>query len=186
MRKRILSIALCVVLCLSFSSCISDGTKCEECEAEFFNGYENGIQEVFLRVFDSSGNFETLFYGDTWDTDHFSLVLYDYIYEEEPYISYDITLKNTTIENCLEYDNFFFNIYATNGVTNNHGPYGEMVLIRDDFLWDGALYYDGVTDEYEQGNNVKSKCFLYNDLEYQNFLIIIATEGCLYSAVYYP
>lgn len=173
--KIVCIISICI-LCLS--SCAQQNDDFYDDE-QFQEGLEYGREDMFFRIYKSASfhNQKLLTQGDVWNTEHFSLILHDDLCSERPYIGYDITLKNTTTEKCIEDQSVFFNIFATNG---------EMVLGYDSFLWDGALDYDGSTDEYLKGNNAKSKCFLYSDTVYKKFLIIIATEGHIYCAAYTP
>ena len=186
MKKRMFIITVCILLVLCLCSCVDKDTKCDECEEEYLNGYENGIEDMFMRMYNATEDFTTLFNGDIWETEHFSLTMYDSINGEEPYISYDIILKNTTIDHCLNYESFFFYVFATYGTTSNYVPYGKMILTEDDFILYGMIDYEGSTDEYLQDNKAKSECHLYSDVQYDNFMIVIATEGALYTAAYYP
>ena len=183
--KNICIFVLCVILVLGLSSCTYEKEDCPKCDNQFHSGYDKAVKDVFFDNFNASVDFTTLFCGDVWNTEHFTLIMCDKLYGEDWVLNYDITLKNTTIADCLQYENFYFNIYSCYE-SENDGRDGEMILESDGFIWDGVIDYEGTTEEYEKGNNVKSKCFLYEDVEYQNFLIVITTEGCIYSAVYYP
>ena len=174
-RLGFLAFVFTLIFCLS--SCEQKTNS--DSDESFQEGVQFGIEDTFLRLYNSIGLVDEpiLLYGYTWNTDHFSLTIYDTINEEEAYITYDLTLKNTTINDCLKRETFFFNIYA---FSETEG----MILDSDNFIWDGALYYEGSTDEYLQGNNIKSRCELLDNSEIQSIIIIIATKGHLYSATY--
>ena len=179
MRKyliRICCFALCIALIIPFTSCQQ---KPNDGDEQFQKGVEYGTEDMFLRIYNSIGfeNERTLLYGNTWTTKHFSLTIYDTITKDKAYISYYLTLKNTTVGNCVESDEFFFNIYA---ISESKG----MILAQDDFIWDGAIYYEGDVDEYLQGNTIYGRCNLLDNSEIQTLIIVIATKGYLYSATY--
>ena len=168
---------MCFALVFGLTSCNKNANN--DYNEAFQEGVRYGREETFLNLYNSIcfENEVTLSYGDVWDTDHFSLTLYDTINGEEAYLAYDLVLKGTTLEDCLESEVFFFNIYA---YSDTEG----LILVRDDFVYDGALYYEGLTDEYLKGNNVKSRCELLDNSEAQSIVIIISTKGYLYSATY--
>lgn len=175
----VISFALTLTLIFSLTSCQQKEND-DYSDERFQKGVEYGMEDMFLRIYNSTKfeNEKLLFYGDIWDTEHFSLTMFDTITKDEAYIGYDLTLKTTTVGNCAKSEEFFFNIYA---FSDSEG----LILKNDDFLWDSALYYEGSTDEYLQGNNVKGKCKLLDNSEIQTLIIIIATKGHLYSATYY-
>ena len=176
--KRILSIMLCAVVVFGLSSCKQEPTDNYD-DDSFQEGVQYGIEDTFLRLYNSMcfENEQPLSYGEVWDTEHFSLSIYDTINDDEAYLSYDLTLKGATVNDCLERDVFFFNIYA-------YSDTDGMILEYDDFVWDGMLDYEGTTDEYLQGNKIKSRCELLDNSDGQFIVIIIATKGYLYNASY--
>ena len=166
-------------------SVISFLSSCEQkIDADYDEAFQEGVQygesDMFLRLYNSIGfeNEQILLKGDTWKTEHFSLIIHDTINDDEAYITYDLTLKNTTIGDCIETGNFFFNVYA-------FGDTEGIILDADNFVWDGALYCEGSQDDYLKGNNVKGRFELLDNSEKQSIIIIIATKGFLYSATYY-
>lgn len=172
---KICTFVLCIALIFSLTSCHKQTN-----DNQFQEGVEYGMEEMFLRIYNSTGfeNEKILSYGDVWNTKHFSLSIRDTITKSEAYISYNLTLKTTTVGQCLELEDFFFNIYA---VSDTEG----MILMNDDFIWHSVLDYEGSTDEYLQGNKVKGRCKLLDNSESQTLIIIIATGGYLYTATYY-
>lgn len=168
----------CLAFIIPFTSC-QQKTNYEYAEEQFQKGFERGREDMFLRIYNSIDmeNEQILFYGDVWNTDLFALTIYDTINSNESYITYDLTIKSTTVGHCADYEDFFFNIYA---ISDSEG----MILTSDDFIWNGALYYEGSTDDYLQGNNVKGKCKLLDNSEIQTLIIIIAANGHLYTATY--
>lgn len=181
MKKRLFLscfVSLFIVLSFSLYSCQQNTPETDNSE-QFQAGVEQGWADAFLSLYNSIGfeNEKILLYGDTWDTEHFTLTIYDKITPDEAYISYDLILKNTTVEHCHDFESFFFNIYA---ISDTEG----MILTSDDFIWDGSLNYEGSTDEYLAGNYVKGTCELLDNSKIQSLIIIISTKGHLYSATY--
>jgi hypothetical protein len=175
--KKTFCFLLCITLVFGLTSCKQNINEIHD-EA-FQEGVQHGIEDTFLRLYNSIcfENEPIISYGDVWDTDHFSLTIYDTINDDEAYLTYDLILKDTTVEDCFEREVFFFNIYAYSDTKG-------LILVRDDFLWDGLLDYEGSNDEYLKGNRVKSRCELLDNSDIQSIVIIIATKGYLYSATY--
>ena len=71
----------------------------------------------------------------------------------------------------------FFNAYAI-------GDREGMVLSYDDFIICGALGNDISVDEYLNGNAIEGHFRLIDDSDMQSLIIIIVTEGRLFTATY--
>lgn len=172
-------VTLLIALSLSLYACNQENDSQADDE-QYQKGYNQGIEDTFLGLYNSIGleNEQILFYGDVWDTEDFSLTLCDKIDEKDAYINYNLTLKNTTVEHCFDQNTFFFYIYA---LSDTEG----MLLMGEDFIYDGLLNDEVSTEEYLAGNNVKGKCKLLDNSEIQTLIIIISTKGHLYSAIYY-
>ena len=176
---RIVCVVSIFIFCLSSCSKQSDGYYDDE---QFQEGVEYGIEDTFLRMYDAVGlyNDEILWSGDIWDTDCFSLVLCDKRINDESYISYKLTLKNTTVGHCAEFGDVFFNIYAI-------GDTKGMILTRDNFIWYDDFFGSDeskTVEEFLDGNTAEGHIELIDDSDFQTLIIIIMTEGRLFTATY--
>lgn len=176
--KIIVSIALSMVLIFSLSACTQQNDDCYDDE-QFQKGIEYGMETMFSMIHNAIGfcNEEILFSGDVWDTDCFSLTLYDKRINNMAYVEYKLILKNTSVSNCAEYGDVFFNAYAI-------GDIEGMVLSYDDFIYYGVTNNDISVDEYLDGNTIEGQFRLIDNSEFQSLMIIIVTEGKLFSATY--
>jgi hypothetical protein len=178
MKKFILNTCV-IILCVFFiSSCTEQGDDYYDDE-RFYEGVECGMEDMFLRIHNAVGfyNEEILWSGDIWNTDCFSLVLYDQRIDNEPYVGYKLTLKNTSVGHCAEFGDLFFNAYAI-------GDTDGMVLSYDDFITYGALGSDDPIDKYLNGNTIEGHFKLIDDSDLQTLIVIIVTEGRLFTATY--
>ena len=173
---RIVCIIFICLLCLSSCTQQKDNYYDDE---QFQKGIEYGMETMFSMIYNAIGfcNEEILFSGDVWDTDCFSLTLYDKRINDKAYVEYKLILKNTSVSHCAEYGDVFFNAYAI-------GDIEGMVLSYDDFIYYGVTNNDISVDEYLDGNTIEGQFQLIDNSEFQSLMIIIVTEGKLFSATY--
>ena len=106
--KRCISAIVAIVLCVALSSCSSNqGTSSDD---SYLEGIDRGKKDMFIDLWTASSNVSVLHFGDTWDTEHFTLEINGKrktdvsYYENAPYIEFDLTLKEMTIEECAMRD----------------------------------------------------------------------------------
>lgn len=179
--KRILVIALCVVLIFSLSSC--DKTNNEsDIDDSYLEGLERGERNMFLNLWQASSYTKALSYGDTWETEDFSLTFTDYIasnttkYDSSDhlFLKCALTLKNFTIDEGLENKNIYLGMYS-------YSSPGEWELIVADY--DHYYMYAIVEDDYNFGSYTSNTSFqLYDNQQYVAAMIVV--NGNIYKAVY--
>lgn len=180
--KKFLKNICCTALCIVLLFCLP---SCHQAEDDYFDderfqrGVEHGVEDTFLRMYNAVGfyNDETLMFGDTWNTKHFSLTIVDYEVKGDKYLFYNLNLQKTTVGKCYEGESLFFYIYA---ISDTDG----IVLSGDDYYYDGILEYDGDTDDYLNGKIINGKVKLFDNSSAQTMLIIIMIDGSVYTATY--
>lgn len=171
--KPMLAIILsCILLC----GC--EAKNDTEYDEAWIEGIEFGQREVFENLWHSATLDDILCYGDTWETEHFSLKLTNGVRkttvisaysETEPYIEFDLTLKDKTITDCNNNMEMLFNIYSHNG--KSWSP----VLRQDDYFSYALLY------ELNE-NSCSAEVRIYEDTEALGIIIVI--DGYIYKADY--
>lgn len=174
--KKLLSFILIITMfiCVALSSCASNqGNTGYD---SYLEGIERGKQDMFIDLWMASSDVAILHFGDTWETEHFTLeikgkrkteVQYD---TNAPYIEFNLTLHGITIEECAMRDKMFFNIYSvTDGNWN-------MVLGYDD-------YYTYTALQHLDGNNGNGDVRIYEDADF--LVVIIVIDSSIYTARYY-
>ena len=174
MKKGILLI-LFVAVCLVLTSCVqSQGASVSD--DAYLEGIEQGKEEMFIDLWMASSDIAILNFGDTWETDHFTLEIKskrktEVSYRENaPYIEFDLTLNGITIEECASRDIMLFNIYS---ITEGNW---DMVLGYDD-------YYSYTALQHIDGNNGRADVGISEDAEF--LVVIIVIDSHIYTARYY-
>lgn len=134
---------------------------------------------MFMDLWMSSSDVAYLYLGDSWETDHFVLKL-DIIHkaldsissynDSTDFVEFDLTMKETTIEECVMSDSMLFNIYS----------------VRDG-EWNAVLGYDNYYDysalNQLSGNHGVGHIQLYGDVQF--LIAIVVIDSCIYTARYY-
>lgn len=168
---KICTLILCISLIFSFASCTQSNNDDDNMDA-YLEGVTQGREDLFLSLFNASGiDFESLFEGDVWDTNHFSLTFTDENNNSGTYLKYNMTLKNTTMEECFEREEMFFYIFDMADE--------NFVLEYDDYY-----IFAIVENDYPLGYNAKGTVPISNE-EAVSLIMIIVIDGHLYSAAYY-
>ncbi len=173
--KLILAFTLsCTLLC----GCQTKESYDTEYNEDWEKGVEYGQREVFENLWCSASLDDILFYGETWETEHFSLKLTNGVRkttaisaynETEPYIEFKLTLNDKTITDCRNDEEMFFNIYSHNGKS------WSSVLRQDDYFSYALLY------ELNE-NSCSAEVGIYEDTEALGIIIVI--DGYIYKADY--
>ena len=172
--KRCISTIVAIVLCVALSSCSSNqGISSDD---SYLEGIERGKKDMFIDLWMASSDVAILYFGDTWETEHFTLeingkrkteVSYN---QNAPYIEFDLTLNGITIEECAGRDKMLFNIYSISDGDWN------MVLGYDD-------YYTYTALQHLDGNNGVADIRISEDAEF--LVAIIVIDSCIYTARFY-
>ena len=166
---KALAILICFALIFCFSSCQKSSNYNSEdiyLEEEYIS---EGKHEAFWDMYNASKLDKTPFLnsGDVWDTEYFTLIFSDVMIEDKPYLKYDFTLKDVSIEDCYKKGLIFFSVCST-----------------DDILMYGDDYYFNTAFGHLDGRNAQGTVRLYEDQFILAIIIII--DGCFYTAEYYP
>ncbi len=136
--KRILIIALCVVLCVC-SSC-ADKNNNNTVDNSYLEGLERGEKNIFVSLYKAtSRQAEVLTYDDVWETDYFILSFKDFEDSDSSFLECNLTLKGTTIDEADEKECIYFGLYSHpssniwNPIVTDYGEYYMNAILEDDY-----------------------------------------------------
>ena len=180
--KRILSVMLCAVLVFGLSSC-GQTSNDSDIDDSYLEGLEKGERNMFLNLWQASTFSRELVYGETWETEDFSLSFTDYKVEatySSAYDDYDhllkcdLTLKKFTTDEGIENKNIYFGMYSY----SSPGKWEVIVADYEDYYFSAIL-----EDDYTFGSYTSNPSFqLYDNQQYVGTIIVI--NGTLYKISY--
>ena len=172
--NRCISAIIAMMLCVTLSSCSSNQEFSHH--DSYHEGIEQGKRDMFVDLWMASSDVAALNFGDIWETEHFTLIINGKRKTEvsynpnAPFIEFDLTLNDITIEECANSDEMLFNIYS---ITDGKW---SMVLGYDDYYTYSAL-------QHLDGNHGRADVGIYEDIEF--LVVIIVIDSCIYTARYY-
>ncbi len=174
MNKKTFQIAAILII-----SCMLI-TSCSLMQSDYQRGFEDGQKSTIKRIFDANCLVEdiSLKSGETWDTNYFTLQLFDKKKNDSRELFYDFTVKvdqihgvyDDEIPHGFNFESIFFEVI---GVEETDEPYYKSILTGTDF-------YTNATSVSE--HNVKGSIGGM-DNEYCIWFTIII-DGNLYYGVY--
>lgn len=180
--KRIFCLLLCLALVFGFSSCEKTYNE-SDVDDSYLEGLERGEKNMFLNLWKASSYPKMLTYGETWETEDFSLSFTDSKVEATHSYDYDgyehllkckLTLKNFTIDEGVENKHIYLGMYSY----STPGKW-EMIVADYDYYHLSAI----IEDDYTFGSYTSSPSFeLYDNPEYIATIIVI--DGNLYKIGY--
>ena len=179
--KKILSLTLCAVLIFCISSCGQTSNESDMKDA-YLEGLERGERNMFLNLWQASSYTKALSYGDTWETEDFSLSFTDYMTpstvsygpSEVHTLKCKLTLTNFTIDEGLENKDIYFGMYSY----STPGKWEVIVADYEDYYM-----YAICEDGYNFGSYTSIASFELYDNQ-QQVATIIVVDGNLYKAIY--
>ena len=186
--KRLLNIALCVILIFSLSSCVDWDAGCEECEEEYFNGLSDGHAMVFMELYNSVPTKKLLYQDSTWIEKDFSFVIShtqeicdDFeVVTTETIVSTSLYLPNSTLYQAFNEKNIYIGIYGLRKGADKTDTiaWRTWAEICDDF--DTYLLYS--LSEVDS-NYIACDYFSTYD-EISSISVVIVINGKIYAADY--
>lgn len=148
-----------------------------ETDESYLEGLEDGHYDAFENLWWSAEYAEMLTPEETWETDHFSLTVTNVTrngaasnsYEDIPCVRFNLRVKTSTMKECFEDGQFFFNAFA-------NGDHRRKLLANDDFYWYAIL-------EQLSENSGQATVEIYDDED--EVMLVIAVDSSLYKAIYF-
>lgn len=167
MKKTLTYLLISALLLCIFSGCA------EAPESTYTDGYNQGKYDMFNSIYlATSKNKALLSSGVPWETEHFTLIFKSKVVDDVTELTFDMTLSNTTLEECFNNKEMFFNIYSA----TNH-----QIL---DVILDNDNYFDYMALQHLENNNGTGTVKITNKTA-KLLITIIVIESQIYSSIYF-
>lgn len=179
--RKILIIAMCTLLLFSLCSC----QKNEDSKKEdaYFEGLDQGEENIFLSLVNASNFDAILSYNKSWESEDFSISFTDLQVEATYTAAYDeydhilkcrLTLDNRSLDEAYEEKNIYIGLYSRTA----DGQWSELASDYESYYMSAIL-----DDNYTWGDNSAEAEFkLYDNPKYVVAIIVI--DGNLYKVSY--